>query len=462
MKTFSYKLYMIVLTALLLAVYGCSDDEATSLSLDGETWITSFRMDGQNNFIIEQDNEARTIKVHVKEDTDVTNLVPVFTLSEGAVASIESGKPVNFTMPVVMKVTNGNVFMNYTVSAELDKPQITSFTIDTYAGKIDEATKEIVVYVLEEVDVTALSPIVKVPAGATVSPLSGTTLDFTTPQEYTVTNHLNVATYKVTVVKARNFVSMAFIGTAATVDELTNNEEKAAARWMLDNMPGARYISFADMKGEDKKVKLDPEQIKVIWIHDDNYKWDQFNLNWDTKEEIRDYYQAGGNLLLSRDALKYIGGDRWTIAANGKDPNNAFGGDNSFDIDSSWGFSIEGHESHPIFEGLTKEDSNIFLIGTGYHTTNRVIQWHVDWDPYFGIEGWRQQTGAIELGYDVADHNAVTIVEFPSRQIGVKNSGKVICIGAAGFDWYDENNSNNPYRSNLEQLTFNALDYLSK
>ena len=41
-------------------------------------------------------------------------------------------------------------------------------------------------------------------------------------------------------------------------------------------------------------------------------------------------------------------------------------------------------------------------------------------------------------------------------------SGKVICIGMAAYDWYDENKSDHQYRGNIEKLTSNALDYLSK
>ena len=120
MKTLIDKIYMVLLAALLLSAAGCSDDDDTSLALNGDTWITSFHIEDYDNFIIEQDNQARSIKVHVEDNTDVTNLIPVFTLSEGATANLESGKPVNFTMPVVVKVTNGNVFMNYTISVELE------------------------------------------------------------------------------------------------------------------------------------------------------------------------------------------------------------------------------------------------------------------------------------------------------------------------------------------------------
>ena len=232
---------------------------------------------------------------------------------------------------------------------------------------------------------------------------------------------------------------------------------------MLDNMPGARYISYSDLRDDNPKVKLDPEQIKVIWIHEDNPIYDDNGFNWSSKNNIKNYYQTGGNLLLSRGALRYIVEDRWAISMDGRDPNNQFGSEDSKAVtDKPWGFSIKGI-SHEIFDGLVTEDnSNIYLINTGYHILNWVFQWCIDWEPYLGIEGWRQQTGAIELGYDVSNHNAVPIAEFPSRQIGGNSSGKVICIGMAAYDWYDENQSDNQYRGNIEKLTSNALDYLSK
>ena len=168
-------------------------------------------------------------------------------------------------------------------------------------------------------------------------------------------------------------------------------------------------------------------------------------------------------MLLSRGALRYIVKDRWAISMDGRDPNNQFRSEDSQTVtEKPWGFSIEGI-SHEIFDGLVTEDnSNIYLINTGYHIFNWVFQWCIDWEPYWGIEGWRQQTGAIELGYDVSNHNAVPIAEFPSRQIGGNSSGKVICIGMAAYDWHDEKQSDNQYRGNIEKLTSNALDYLSK
>ena len=52
--------------ALLLSAAGCRDDDDTSLALNGDTWITSFHIEGYDNFIVEQDNQARSIKVHVE------------------------------------------------------------------------------------------------------------------------------------------------------------------------------------------------------------------------------------------------------------------------------------------------------------------------------------------------------------------------------------------------------------
>ena len=43
-------------------------------------------------------------------------------------------------------------------------------------------------------------------------------------------------------------------------------------------------------KKEVTKVKLDPEQIKVIWIHDDNPIYDDNGFNWNSKNNIKNYY----------------------------------------------------------------------------------------------------------------------------------------------------------------------------
>ena len=44
MKTLIDKIYMVLLAALLLSAAGCSDDDDTSLALNGDTWITSFQI----------------------------------------------------------------------------------------------------------------------------------------------------------------------------------------------------------------------------------------------------------------------------------------------------------------------------------------------------------------------------------------------------------------------------------
>ena len=65
-----------------------------------------------------------------------------------------------------------------------------------------------------------------------------------------------------------------------------------------------RYISYSDLRDDNPKVKLDPEQIKVIWIHDDNPIYDDNGFNWNSKNNIRNYYQTGGNLSLIHILMK--------------------------------------------------------------------------------------------------------------------------------------------------------------
>ena len=71
-------------------------------------------------------------------------------------------------------------------NAENEKT-ILSFEVDTVVGVIDEAAKTVTLSFPQGVDVSHLTPTIKVSAYATIYPESGVTQDFTTPVAYTVT-----------------------------------------------------------------------------------------------------------------------------------------------------------------------------------------------------------------------------------------------------------------------------------
>jgi gliding motility-associated-like protein len=68
------------------------------------------------------DNINRTVAVKVNENTDLTHLTPVITLSEGTVAP-SSGTTINFTDPVTLTVSNACSSVTYKVAVSVVVPQ---------------------------------------------------------------------------------------------------------------------------------------------------------------------------------------------------------------------------------------------------------------------------------------------------------------------------------------------------
>lgn len=78
-----------------------------------------------------------------------------------------------------------------------NKCEITSFKIGTATGTITDTA--IAVEVAHGTDVTSLKPTIVISEGASVSPKSGASKDFTNPVEYTVTAANGTSTKKYTV-----------------------------------------------------------------------------------------------------------------------------------------------------------------------------------------------------------------------------------------------------------------------
>ncbi len=456
MKHIKNNIFVFALAALFaMFASGCSDNDmdSSSLQMGGDDIITSFSINGKEGTI---DNEKKTITLYLPAGTDLTNLVPEFTLSDGAMSDIPSGSAVNFTMPVVFKITNGNTYLDYTVTVKCFEAKITSLYLadmsgNRYEGTVDEAAKTISVYVSDGVDVSRLQIKYVLSDSAKASVSDGASLDFTEPVEITVTNDGVEAVYTITVISS-DMPATAFIGTAATVDGLAD-EEKAAAEWMLANVPRSRYISMQDIISGN--VVLDPTEIKAVWWHCDDNSWP--SQGWDSREMIKAYYEEGGSLFLSRYAAKYIN-DVYQIAIDQKEPNVNTTGP-SEQLSSPSGF-IVADASHPIFDGLNAEnDAPVYIMDAGVTITNCLVAWNIwDYSDDHSLASWENGTGAKCLGYETDDSNKKSIVEFPAR---TSSRGRVICIGTKGFEWNVSVGSDNQYISNRNKLTLNVLNYLA-
>lgn len=455
MKTTFRSLYITLLAVLSLSFASCSDDNTSDLSLGGDTRITSITVNGYDGEI---DHSSRTVAVSVATDVDLTDLVvDAVTLSDGASCDYPVGTRFNGSMPRAIHVTNGNVYTDYTMTVKHDDVEFLSFVIDgKYSGSIDNVARTINVFVPIDADVTAMQISFTVNAGTEVTPATGSLLDLTAPVTLTATHRTAVMNYTLTVIKDdMSQAPKAFVGNVASADMLSE-EAAAAYRWMMDNVPNSRYVAIQDII--DNKVKLD--DFTMIWCHFDWLDWP--GQLWDSRDHFNSYWLRGGAILASRDGARYIN-DVWRIARDQQSPNNMFGGEAYETLRSDLGFTITGHESHPLYDGIDMDaDGRIILLAAGCSNTNRTLQWGVDWNPYGSMQGWEQKTGAKALasGHDY-DINRVTIAEFePYEALKDYTSGRVITIGTPAYEWYDRNGESNPYRDNMIRLTKNAINYL--
>ena len=439
---------------MMLALTACSDSNTSDLLLDGNCDVTALKADTYDGII---NKAARTITVRVPEGYDVSNMkVSALSLSHGAQSNIKEGDALNLLAPQVMHVTNGDVYLDWTISALHDEAKITSFKINgTYIGIVNEEQKTISVFVPNTLNLASLTPTITISANATISPENGVATDFTHPVKYTVTNNTASATYTVTVT-AIGKPSAVYVGLAPSMDQL-NIEEQTACNWMLANIPNSLYASFDDIQNGT----VDLSECKVIWWHfhkdggiDGKEAFEKAAPEAiNSAVALRDYYNNGGSFLFTRYATNMpaeIG-----AVTNDACPNNCWGQN-----EGPWSFSILGHTNHPLFQNLVMKDGDanaVYTCDAGYRITNSTAQWHIgsDWGGYPDYAAWRSKTGATDLAY--GGDGAIVAWEFPAAN----GHGDILCIGSGCYDWYSVATvPNEVYHANVARMTKNAFNYL--
>ena len=468
----STKIYQFILACLACCTFtaaltSCSDDHTSDLKLSGECMVEAIKLD---NFEGTIDLASRSILVRLPEVYDTQAMkVTDLTLSNGATCNISQGATLNMGAAQTLHVKNGDTFLDWTLSVLHDEARITQFYInDIYQGAIDQEAKTITVYVPGSVGLTGLVPTITYSRNATVTPGSGVAMDFSEPVKYTVTNNSAETTYTVTVIAIGKPAAL-FVGSAATLNEL-DPEAKAACQWMLGNVPNSLYASFSDLRAGT----LDLSECKIIWWH-----WhvdggvdghDVFAAKatdaLDTKNEIRQFYENGGALLMTRYAtnlpsfIGVTGDDEWTT------PNNCWGqNEDAAELcGGPWTFRIfDGKNDHPLWQNLVQGDNpqEVYCTDAGYHITNSTAQYHIgtDWGGYDDHAAWEARTGGKILG--VGGDGAVVAWEYPAHD----GKGGVICIGSGCYDWYSytyEPGYVENYHKNIAIITQNAFNYLTK
>ncbi len=166
------------------------------------TTITAFELrDTTGNLVsttVTIDSAAATVTAEVIYSAEhmLDSLVAVITVADEGTTVPTSGDTLDFTNPVTFTVTaaDGLTTRKWTVTVKAattpsTAADILSFSIDGQTGDavIDAVNHTVTVEMPYGTDVTALTPVFEVSAGAQADPASGTVLDFTKPVTIKVT-----------------------------------------------------------------------------------------------------------------------------------------------------------------------------------------------------------------------------------------------------------------------------------
>jgi len=116
---------LLLLMVSLLIFTACRKEKASDFNITADVQIKEFSI---NNNVGEIDHKAGAIIVRVPFGTALTSLTPVVELPTGASSSPATTSTLNFTGDVKYRITNGNLYKNYTVKVSV-VPPINSFKI---------------------------------------------------------------------------------------------------------------------------------------------------------------------------------------------------------------------------------------------------------------------------------------------------------------------------------------------
>ncbi len=461
--------YILGASLLMSCLTSCDENNVSNLRLDGDCMVEELEL---NSSFKGQINLAkRSIKVKVPVDfTDKSSMtLSKLTISEGAKSNLNQGDVIDFDAAKVMHVTNGDVFLDWTIDVKNDEARILSFIMnDTYKGSVNEADKTITFFLPGSVDITKLTPTIVTSEDATVSPRSGVVTDFSSPVVYTVTDNTASTQYTVNV-QSVSKPSAIFLGSAGAnvIDDLCG-EEKEACKWMLSNVTNSLFVSWEDLINGN----VDLSECEVIWWHWQHapsesitdFETGATSSAMAALSKLMTYYQNGGAFILSRAAVNFAA--ELGAVKDKRCANNCWGAsdDGGEVLGGSWDFPVVDPSAW-MWQGLIGfEDGKVKTLDAGYQISNCVSQWGL-WGDYdkeggdasVGHNKWKALTGCQILahGWD----GAITIWECPAAD-GTFGKGGVICFGSGCYDWYSPAAFESNFHENMGIITGNTFDYL--
>lgn len=255
-----------------------------------------------------------------------------------------------------------------------------------------------------------------------------------------------------------------------------DDDEVAAANWLV-NTYGGTFLSTASVTSIDVLDDYD-----AIWVAIDRVGLQQGSANLPAEytalfDILKDYSKNGGNLLLTNHATSIVAAIGRTTRQPGLFGNGA--GEENGDI---WGLNViigSGSEpyyadnrTHEFFDGITFEESipnthcEIIPLVTNGYKENHNCMWDLNTFGYTVPAGsntvamYEAEADCEVLGtwQHVADFCCAGMVDFHAQENGY---GRIVCVGVAAYEWR-QNVESNPYQANIEKMTENILNELTK
>ena len=267
-----------------------------------------------------------------------------------------------------------------------------------------------------------------------------------------------------------------------------DDDEAAAANWLV-NTYGGTFLPTANVTSIDVLDDYD-----AIWVAIDRVGLQQGSANLPAEytalfDILEDYSKNGGNLLLTNHATSIVAGIGRTTRQPG-----IFGSGAGADNGDKWGMNVTiglindpvyaDYRNHEFFVGITFENANTGFVGPDPNDPSLVIDWQVlpfittgykedhncMWDlNQFGYtvpEGsntvamYEAEADCEILGtwQHVRDFCCAGMVDFHAQENGY---GRIVCVGVAAYEWH-QNVESNSYQSNIEKMTENILNELTK
>ena len=443
----------------------CSKDNTSDMKVSGSCLVEELVLNGEYRATVNLEKRLLKVKVPVdfsaKDNMEITSLI----LSPGATSNFKVGDRLNLDGSKSLRVMNGDLQMEYQISVRNDEAVMTSFILEGVKGAINQEDKTITVSVTGNsgIDLSNATFETVCSEDAVCSPASGTKANFTEPLEIVVTDNTATNTYTVYVTLIQNPVAI-FVGEAENV-EMLNPEEKAAAKWLTGNIPGAAYVSWDDIASGNMSL----DEVRFVFFHRHCSSYGNYNGFVEAEQgamtalpKMKELWQNGVGFVLGRSAVNYA----IALGAMPEDayPNNVWGGGGGegSDLmgDDPWHFYAYDI-THPLWKNLKTypgaADNAVYTLDKDYTICNTTSQYGF-WDTYQdGKDAVEAKTGGRALGGD----NSVSSWELKGAN-GEFGKGGVICLGSGLFDWNSPTPYVSNYHDNMGTILLNAFDYLTK